>query len=415
MPSSRYFHSLLAAAVAFLAACESNPELLSYETSDSSGVEIVLNSAAAWGEADRAWALSASPVLSIETAEEEGDFVLHEVQAAVFRSDGSLAVGLGSARQVLLFGSDGELRTVFGGLGEGPGEFRWVGSIAVLPGDSMAVFDSFTRRIQIFDSSGRLARALTPEPERAAPWDWEELLPTPSGGFILAFHGRFRAGRVEHGVHRRSVSSFQLSADGATLSEFGPFPGTTQFNGPEGIHNLLGPRVHFGIQGDRLIVGTADDEEFKVFDSEGHLVRIVRWPKEDRTLSRERIEEAIHRSVRESSAEIPPAAVDRILTYSMSLPFPEVFPPYGDLRVSDDGYVWVGEDLWEDRMVPETPHSEQLWRIFDPAGVWLGELQTPKGLEVKDIRAGHVLGVLTDELGVESLRVYELLRGVPRP
>ena len=42
-------------------------------------------------------------------------------------------------------------------------------------------------------------------------------------------------------------------------------------------------------------------------------------------------------------------------------------------------------------------------------GEWLGMVDAPTGLRILDVGWGRVLGVVTDEMGVESVAVYELV------
>ena len=49
------------------------------------------------------------------------------------------------------------------------------------------------------------------------------------------------------------------------------------------------------------------------------------------------------------------------------------------------------------------------YSILAPDGTWLGEVRAPEGVRLLDVAQGRALGVFTDELGVESLVLYELL------
>ena len=56
---------------------------------------------------------------------------------------------------------------------------------------------------------------------------------------------------------------------------------------------------------------------------------------------------------------------------------------------------------------PENPLSSS-YRILSSAGEWLGRLDVPDGLRILDIAGGRILGVMKDEMEVESVAVYEL-------
>jgi len=59
---------------------------------------------------------------------------------------------------------------------------------------------------------------------------------------------------------------------------------------------------------------------------------------------------------------------------------------------------------------PRPGEARNRWSVFDPTGVWLGELSLPASLRVTDIGADYVLGVYRDEFGQESVRRYALWR-----
>lgn len=53
--------------------------------------------------------------------------------------------------------------------------------------------------------------------------------------------------------------------------------------------------------------------------------------------------------------------------------------------------------------------AASVWSVLDPERQWLGDLETPRGLEVLSIRRGMVLGVRIDEFAVEEVRAYRIL------
>jgi hypothetical protein len=48
--------------------------------------------------------------------------------------------------------------------------------------------------------------------------------------------------------------------------------------------------------------------------------------------------------------------------------------------------------------------------VFDPSGRWLGSVQLPLDFSPTQIGSDFVLGTGTDDLGVESIRVYALIK-----
>ncbi len=51
------------------------------------------------------------------------------------------------------------------------------------------------------------------------------------------------------------------------------------------------------------------------------------------------------------------------------------------------------------------------WVVFDPEGRLLGSVTMPERFTVYQIDARFVLGLRTDELGVERVELFELVKG----
>ena len=50
------------------------------------------------------------------------------------------------------------------------------------------------------------------------------------------------------------------------------------------------------------------------------------------------------------------------------------------------------------------------WSVFDREGRWLGSVETPAGLSVREIGEDYLLGTWKDDVGVEHVRVHRLDR-----
>ncbi len=63
-----------------------------------------------------------------------------------------------AARQVFVFEPDGRYLKTFGGRGSGPGEYRFISQLFVLPGDSLRLHDAAIPRYTIYDPEYRVVR-----------------------------------------------------------------------------------------------------------------------------------------------------------------------------------------------------------------------------------------------------------------
>jgi hypothetical protein len=54
------------------------------------------------------------------------------------------------------------------------------------------------------------------------------------------------------------------------------------------------------------------------------------------------------------------------------------------------------------------------WIVFDSDGRWLGAVEVPPNGRVSEIGADYVLGVWRDELDVERVQMFELIKPADR-
>lgn len=105
--------------------------------------------------------------------------------------------------------------------------------------------------------------------------------------------------------------------------------------------------------------------------------------------------------------ELPPGATipPFFRQFVEELPAPAARPTYADILVDPSGAVWL--ELYRGRSEQDRP---QAWLVLDADGAWLGTVDAPIVFAVMDITMDAVLGVWTDELGVEHPQVLRLKR-----
>lgn len=94
---------------------------------------------------------------------------------------------------------------------------------------------------------------------------------------------------------------------------------------------------------------------------------------------------------------------DRVLARIDRQPRADSFPSIQGLHIDQLGYIWVTEysPPWEERGTTA---------LFAAAGSWLGTLEMPREFRPLEIGEDYLLGVLTDELDVQHLVLYDLER-----
>jgi hypothetical protein len=84
-------------------------------------------------------------------------------------------------------------------------------------------------------------------------------------------------------------------------------------------------------------------------------------------------------------------------------PMPETLPAFTEMRLDPEGALWVK------RFSPPGTATNR-WGVFGPDGAFLGHVTLPDRLTLTDIGIDWVLGVVTDDLGVDRVRMYALDR-----
>jgi hypothetical protein len=90
------------------------------------------------------------------------------------------------------------------------------------------------------------------------------------------------------------------------------------------------------------------------------------------------------------------------------LPYSHTEPAYYDLVVSSAGTIWLGDYPGPEALLPQPALRPRLWTLFGPDGARRRLIYSPPGFELKAVRDELAYGVQTDDLGVQSVRVYRV-------
>jgi hypothetical protein len=85
---------------------------------------------------------------------------------------------------------------------------------------------------------------------------------------------------------------------------------------------------------------------------------------------------------------------------------PTSLPAYSDVQLDRLGFVWIAEYVIAD---PRTKTWAD-WDVFDPAGAFLATVRVPLNFRPTEIGRDYLLGVSTDDLGVQRVHRYTLWR-----
>lgn len=393
------FVSLLVGVALALVACEpADPPR--FTTTDSAGVTIAVSRTAAW-DADPAahWIVDTVPRLDLTTT---GNGPEHEFYRAVdgaVLNDGRIVVADDGSTQIRIYAPDGAFVVSTGREGEGPGEFEQISTLEVLGGDTLGVF-SWPDRWTVLAPDLSVARIANLGVRAWSPM----ALPDRHVATFEAF-----ASMLEHeggnGMIRPPASVVKRDAEGAVVDTLWTGPGHEEFMVADGdqrsaMRPLFGKGPAFDVRDGVLYVGTSDALAYTMIDADGAVLRHVRVPNYDLSVSREAVER--ERASYLPEGPVPPAYRARVA----ALPEPDTRPAYRDFFVDTEGHLWAG--ALRSRTTLDDPWP---FEIFSPEGEWLGSLTLPPRFDVFEIGSDYVLGSRRDALDVEHVQMLPLRRG----
>ncbi len=370
---------------------------------DSAGIQIVENvqpdsADASW------WQLSPTPEVDIGSVEGSEAETLFRVTDTKRLEDGRVVVANSGTSQVRYYGVDGKLVASAGTSGEGPGEFQRITQLILMPGDSIVVLDPGARRLTLLDAQGQFVRNFGGHSLLATL-----LGPGPTGGWIGSLTNQVRASSAAGGRIRPDVVYALVSADGdAVVDTIGRFAGNErhiriaqsggQISSIEVITPPFARTTTVRLHAAALIVGTQDAPELRVYGLDGGLRRIIRTGAALTALTQDHIQRFIERRV----AGLPEAQAVALRENLTPLATGDFLPPYGTFLLDRSGRVWLQD-------FPGLQDAQR-WSIFDLEGTLVARVALPDKFTPYDIGADWIAGRELDELDVEHVRVYRVVR-----
>jgi len=372
------------------------------EVRDSAGIVIVENQAPP-ADLSPLWTLAEAPALDIGVLEGEDTYQLFQVRDARRLDDGRILVANGGSQEVRVFDAAGVFLTAFGQAGDGPGEFRYVASLEILPGDSILVWDRSHSRLSVFGPAFEFARSFSLAGTETAPR--AQFLDLLGDGRIVG------GGTVTPdmsalpptGVSRFDVTRTVHDLSGAVTADLGTHPGAERFIRAGGgtisvwVSPMYRTAVALGWRGD-VVIATNDAYRFQVYGPDGTLTRVVRMDHPPVPVTDADRSAYVETQVRDLDDERARA----VRADLADVTWPDTHPAYGTVLVDALDRLWV-----EDYRRPGDD-SAPTWTVFDPDGRVLGKVGTPAGLVIHEIGADYVLGRAPDDLDVEHVQLWEV-------
>jgi len=385
-----------------LASCLCGTAGAAQSVRDSAGVEIreglrPLSASVAWRISS-----NASVTIGAEDGPVANQFA--RISGATRFDDGSVAVADETASNVRIFDAAGRLIRTVGRNGAGPGEFRVLRSLRRVARDSVALFDNRQNRVTVIDRSGKIL-IMRQLPTTRYSW----MYPLPNGRWMASEEEGTNGTRLREdatpGLHRFPTTVLVLDSAGAVVDTVGVFPGAEQsyrrVDGRLGtVSSPYGRVLSLASRDGQAYVATGDFLGYDVYTASGKHLRSIRAAGPDRTLRASEVaayndallaqipnqaqRDAYSRFLKGAEAPRQKAAVSRILLDPL-------------------GGVWLSG--YETEFLPAA-----VWHVFDSRHRYVGAIPIPTGLRILEIGPQHVVGIWTDDSGVQSVRVHALAR-----
>ena len=354
-----------------------------------------------------AWTVGTEPTAIYGSVEGVADGGFVHVSGVARGPSGMIAVADGQLLSISLFAADGNLVATMGRRGEGPGEFGSIGSLVSDPEGRLFAFDDGHQRLSEWTLEGDFVRDVR--------------LTRQGSDRSIAQVGRFGDGRwyakevgqvvaVQVNSMVQDTVGFFALVDEVVGELLTRVPGgiTTQIDlGGQSVGRgvLLSPRSLGVVWGRCLLVGTSDTPVLRVVDSTGGEVGEVSLMVEVEPGRDEHRSEWVTAMLAMVGDVAGPEERMMLETLAEATPMAERVPFAGGLLVDDLGYIWA--QRYE---LPEGGAGTE-WRVFTETGGSVGAVVLPERFHAVAISADTILGVFTDELGRQDVRIHSLDRG----
>ena len=395
MNHGAWFFVLLGVCAAALGACGDDEALTTgASVTDSLGVRIVHHSVSA---EPPQWSVDIDNGLVLGAPPSEIEFF--RVTGALQLDDDRIVVADGGNDRVVFSDGAGRFLHATGREGDGPGEFQDVRMIARGLADSLLVWDRRLRRMSVLAPSGRFARSFALETTEDVPF--ANVSGVYGDGSLMAT-GSVDLGPPEAlatGRHLLASPVYHFSRDGSLLSSTGHFgSGETylEFSAGGGMRPfpvLFPLQVHRLTAGDYFLVVSSDKYELRFLSPVGQLLQIVRRDPMARPTSPEVQATEISSLLGRARSD----AVPNLRTVLEQMDTPALLPEIGAVFADRLGRVWVEE------FHPVGARDVAPWHVYGPDGSLWAQIELPHHFQLTDAGADAVVGVLTDELGVETV------------
>jgi hypothetical protein len=367
---------------------------------DSAGVRIVEYA----DTPTTALAFTVSPEPVYRVGDEQGEREFTTIAVGGLLPDGAAVVVDGGMRdqELVLIAPDGATTTIAQS-GRGPAEIARAVGIRVLGPGSFLVLDYDNQKMMVFEN-GVLARSL-----RTADGPLAGALPLgfePPATLLTASIGPTdvtREGWTQGALMRFDLESHALD----TVAAFD----RTRRRDRASANYLFGPYGLASASGTLFLTVRNDVPQVTWRSSDGAIRQVVRWKATPIYPTQAHLDAYAERQAASARALNPGMPRDRLEASirqqreRFEVDTSQPFPLFTGARGDGQGGVWLSGFPTDVAGPSEGPAH---WSVIAPDGRWLGSVTLPDRFRLLDVSADRVLGVLRDELDVESVAVFRV-------
>ena len=330
-----------------------------------------------------------------------------DVADVLVRDDRVYVADGGLGRIVAFDRTTGQVIATAGRRGRGPGEFQFLSWIDDCGGDTIFTSDSGLDRVSVFSQDLDHLRTFRLESQRLTAIQCagaSTLVGITRNPDPMLSLGR---GILTESTWRAAHDIVVFEPDGSFRRVLDTFLGQERYReaNPRGYSDyahLWGLRVVFESSPQGFVVGTGETSSLVRYDMDGNLLDTLALREARATVSRAHVDAHIRNRI--ERAERLGRDIPGTRSFWAEYPYPSHLPAYSKALVTVTGFVWV-------ERFPE-PYTEQPfgWKVFTPAGTSAATLDVPRRLELMWVGETHVAGVVTDELGIQTVELRRILR-----
>lgn len=342
-------------------------------------------------------------------------YLFHWIGGIFELPSGEIAVLDNGSAEVRIYSPEGVFQRRFGGHGDGPGELRPPGNMD-RGHESLVVIDQ-TIRATAYDLNGGV-RSIASVSGRGSP----VLLGEGPAGWVARLSRTPCAGRdLEPGAFcQDSVPVHMIDVGTGELGDLVlHYPGHRIVGMPPGGQGRYRPLFEgepaIGMDdAGRVYVTGGQEYRISIHAPDGRLLQRIepRQPRREVTSTDVDSYAAHVRAFYEGRSFVQPGELERMIDDRIASPMPDHVPATARLLVAADGVFWVERPdrsadpgLHEFRLTfgPAAPDVTQpsIWDRFSSDGEITGAVSMPTNFEPHHLLGDAVLGVWTDEIGVE--------------